>query len=108
MIRRHTCFIPECDTPGCDGWADADYTPHFDSEEEAIARLVDEWGWTYKDWGRGLKRKELLCPADSARRKCEQTGHQWQRWGSDPGVGVTEEGCDRCTTTRLVATPTSA
>ncbi|MCP3017268.1 hypothetical protein NGM33_28455 [Nocardiopsis dassonvillei] len=105
MIRSHTCFIAECDTPDCEPFDDHDYTPHFDSEEEAIARLVEEWGWTYKDWGRGLKRKELLCPADSARRQCEQTGHQWQRWGSDPDVGVTEEGCGRCDTTRLVAIP---
>lgn len=98
MIRRHTCFIPECATPGCDAWDDAEYTPHFDSVEEAIARLVDEWGWTNDD---GV----LLCPADSARRECEQTGHQWQHWGSDPNVGVAEEGCDRCDTTRLVSTP---
>ncbi|MEU5853972.1 hypothetical protein ABZ799_01470 [Nocardiopsis dassonvillei] len=97
MIRRHTCFIAECDTPDCEPFDDHDYIPHFDSAEEAVSRLVDEWGWT--------NNGALLCPADSARRECEQTGHQWQRWSSDPGVGVTEEGCGRCDTTRLVSTP---
>lgn len=98
MIRRHTCFIAECDTPGCTPYDDHEYVPHFDTAEEAIARLVDEWGWTNDD---GV----LLCAKHSARRECEQDGHRWQHWGSDRDMGVTEEGCDRCDTTRLVSTP---
>lgn len=105
-IRSHTCFIAECSTPGCEPFDDHDYTPHFDTAEEAIARLVDEWGWTYKDWGRGLKRKELLCPADSARRQCEQTGHDWH----DPSLEdprFERKYCRNCPTTQPVATATT-
>ncbi|WP_174545640.1 hypothetical protein [Nocardiopsis dassonvillei] len=69
MIRSHVCFIAECDTPGCEPFDDHEYVPHFDTAEEAIARLVAEWGWTNDG--------ALLCPADSARRQCEQTGHDW-------------------------------
>lgn len=95
MIRAHTCFIAECDTPDCKPFDDHEYTPHFDTAEEAVSRLVDEWGWTHKDGA-------LRCRDCTKRHQCEQTGHQWEDLGS-PDMPLTREYCMACPETRPLA-----
>lgn len=101
MIRRHTCFTPECDTPGCDAWEDADCVPHFASEKDALDYAVNRCHWT-------TDGDLLRCEKCTARLQCEQDGHRWWSWGGDPDTGVTNQSCDRCDVHRLVATPASA
>ncbi|MEU0236817.1 hypothetical protein ABZ234_03935 [Nocardiopsis sp. NPDC006198] len=97
MIRPITCFVADCDTPDCEPWAEADYVPHYATAEEAIAKLVAEWGWSFDG-------EVLLCATDTARRKCAREGHEWWSGRSDRAAGVREEHCDRCSETRLMAT----
>ncbi|GAA1455212.1 hypothetical protein [Nocardiopsis tropica] len=96
MIRPTTCFTAECDTPGCEPFDE--YTPHFDSVEDAITRLVDEWEWSNEN---GV----LLCRDCTDIRECEQTGHDWWAGCTDKATGVREEYCGRChAASRLLAT----
>jgi hypothetical protein len=93
VIRAHTCYIPDCDDPDCTKpFDDEGYTPHFDSDEEAITRLVDEWGWTYTG---GV----LRCRDCTRRHQCEQTGHQWEDLSS-PAMPLTREYCRNCPASR--------
>ncbi|WP_435110131.1 hypothetical protein [Nocardiopsis synnemataformans] len=93
MIRRHTCYIPDCDQPDCTKpFDDEGYTPHFDTAEEAAARLADEWGWTHTG---GV----LRCRDCTKRHQCEQTGHDWYDPShGDPGFRA--EYCRSCSATR--------
>jgi len=96
MIRRHVCFTAECSTPGCEPFDE--YTPHFDTEEEAVEKLTREWGWRFRG-------KTGLCASHAAVRECERTGHEWSSGYTDPSTGVREEYCGRCNAaSRLLAT----
>jgi hypothetical protein len=97
MIRAHTCYIPECDTPGCKPFEDAEYTPHFPTREEAIARLVKDWEWTDED---GI----LRCRDCTRRHQCEQTSHDWYDPNSaEDLLQFTRQYCRKCPATRPIA-----
>ncbi|GAA1455594.1 hypothetical protein [Nocardiopsis tropica] len=96
--RRHECFTAECDTPGCEPWKGAEFTPHYDSPEAAVTGVVDEWEWGHKD---GV----LRCSDCAALHECEQDGHDWQPGHTDEALKVRQEYCGRCHgASRLFAT----
>ncbi|GAA0972579.1 hypothetical protein Q7689_00140 [Nocardiopsis tropica] len=96
-IKRVECYVATCDTPDCKPF-DGEFTPHFDTEEEAVERLCAEDEWTFDG-------KVLLCRDCTDIRECERNGHDWWPGGTDPSTGVREEYCGRChAASRLLAT----
>ncbi|MFY1689067.1 hypothetical protein [Plantactinospora sp. WMMB782] len=89
MILHRVCVELTCDT-GCEEpWGD-EGTPHFTSEQEAIAYATAE-GWTFTD---GTAR----CSDCTDRHACLTRGHQWQPWETGRIENITHRRrwCGRC------------